>query len=322
MKIVILDGYTLNPGDLSWSGFESLGEVDVYERSTPEEVKVRCEGMDAVITNKAIVSAETILNSERLKYIGVTATGVNIVDVEAASKRGIPVTNVGGYGPESVAQMVFAHILNITNQVAAHSDDVKTGGWSRCPDFAYWLAPLTELKGLTLGIVGLGEIGGATARIAQGFGMQVIAFTRDPGKEPPAGIRWGSLDELFATSDVVSLHCPLTPETEKMINAARLKQMKSSAILINTSRGPLVDEVALTQALEAGEIAAAGVDVLSSEPPDPDNPLLSARNCWITPHNAWASRSARSRLMDMSMENLRSFLKGNLVNCVNFQDLG
>ncbi len=317
MKIVILDGHTLNPGDLSWEAFEALGEVIVYDRSAPEEVKERAKGCDALITNKAIVSAETIRNSESLKYIGVTATGVNIVDVEAAAERGIPVTNVSGYGPDSVAQMVFAHILNFTNRLAEQVDDVRDGGWTRSEDFCYWLHPLTELRGLTVGIVGLGEIGGAVARIAHGFRMEVIAYTRDPGRESPEGVEWVDLDELFVGSDFITLHCPLTPETERMVDARRIRLMKRSAYLLNTGRGPLVDEQALAEALNQERIAGAGLDVLSSEPPSADNPLLAAKNCSITPHIAWATKAARERLMKMSAENLRAFVEGEVINTVN-----
>ena len=317
MKIVVLDGHTLNPGDLSWEAFEALGEVVVYDRSTPEEVEERAKGCDVLITNKAIVSAETIRNTDSLKYIGVTATGVNIVDVDVASERGIPVTNVSGYGPDSVAQMVFAHILNFTNRLAEQVDDVRDGGWIRSEDFCYWLHPLTELRGLTIGIVGLGEIGGTVARIAHGFRMKVIAYTRDPNRESPDHVEWVDLDELFVGSDFVTLHCPLTPETEGMVDERRLRLMKPSAYLLNTGRGQLVDERALADALNEDEIAGAGLDVLSSEPPSPDNPLLSAKNCSITPHIAWATKAARERLMQMSADNLKAFVQGEAINTVN-----
>lgn len=317
MKIVVLDGYALNPGDLSWEGFESLGELMVYDRSSPEEVFERARGCDVLITNKAIVSAETIAATDTLKYIGVLATGVNIVDVDAAASKGIPVCNVSGYGPESVAQMVFAHILNFTHRLSDQARDAMAGGWSLNPDFCYWNFPLVELKDQTLGIVGLGQIGSATARIAQGFGMKVVASTRDPSRPAPDGVSWVDLDQLFETSDYISLHCPLTDETENMINEDRLEQMKDTAILINTGRGQLVDEQALAMALNSGQIAGAGLDVLSSEPPAQDNPLFLAKNCFITPHIAWATKAARSRLMDMAVENLRSFQNGEVINQVN-----
>ena len=317
MKIVILDGHTLNPGDLSWEGFEGLGELKVYDRSSPEEVLERAQGCDALITNKAIVSAETIAAVSSLKYIGVLATGFNIVDVEAATARNIPVCNVVGYGPESVAQMVFAHILNFTHRLADQSRDAMAGGWATQPDFCYWTHPLIELKDQTLGIVGLGQIGSATARIAQGFGMQVIAYTRNPDRPAPDGVTWVTLDQLFEESDYISLHCPLTEDNENMINADRLAQMKSSAILINTGRGQLVDEPVLAKALEEGQIAGAGLDVLSSEPPSQGNPLLGVKNCFVTPHIAWATKAARSRLMDLAVDNLRSFQAGKAINRVN-----
>ena len=317
MKIVVLDGYTLNPGDLSWECLEALGELKVYDRSSGEEVLERAQGCDAILTNKAIVSAETIRSIDSLKYLGVSATGVNVVDIDAASVRRIPVCNLVGYGPESVAQMAFAHILNITNRVAEHAMDTRSGEWSKKPDFSYSLYPLVELKGLTLGIVGLGQIGRAAARIGQGFGMKIIASTRDSSREPPPGIVWKALETLLSESDFISLHCPLTPETENLINAERLKLMKASAILINTSRGQLVDEAALADALNKGLIAGAGLDVLSTEPPSPDNPLLSAQNCWVTPHNAWASKAARLRMLEMSVDNLKNFLAGKVTNCVN-----
>jgi glycerate dehydrogenase len=317
MKIVVLDGYTLNPGDLSWKPLEDLGELIVYDRSSDDEVLERAQGCDAIITNKATVSAETIRSVASLKYIGISATGVNVVDTDAATERGIPVCNLVGYGPESVAQMAFAHILNISNRVGEHAMDTRSGAWSTKPDFSYSLYPLVELKGLTLGIIGLGQIGSAAARIGQGFGMKIIASTRDPSREPPQGVVWKTLDTLLAESDFVSLHCPLTPETENFINTESLKLMKPTAILINTSRGQLVDEAALADALNKGSIAGAGLDVLSTEPPSPDNPLLSAHNCWVTPHNAWASRAARSRMLEMTVDNLKNFLAGKVTNCVN-----
>ncbi len=317
MKIVVLDGHTLNPGDLDWSAFEAMGELVVYDRSTPEEVNERARDCDALITNKAIVSAETIRGAPSLKYIGVTATGVNIVDVDAAAERDIPVCNVAGYGPDSVAQMVFAHILNFTHRLAEQAKDAQDGGWANCADFCYWSYPLLELKDLTIGIVGLGEIGSAVARIAGGFGMKVVAFTRDPSRAAPEGVEWRSMDELFEESDFISLHCPLTPDTENLVNATRIELMKPSAYLLNTGRGQLVDEQALADALNRGRIAGAGLDVLSSEPPSPDNPLLSAKNCFITPHIAWATKAARERLMRMSAENLQAFVAGATVNRVN-----
>lgn len=317
MKIVILDGHTLNPGDLSWKAFEELGEVVVYERSSPEEVIKRALDCDVLITNKAIVSSQAIQEADNLKYIGVTATGVNIVDIDAASEKGVPVCNVAGYGPDSVAQMVFAHVLNLVHRLARQADDVRKGGWSVSPDFCYWLHPALELTGLTFGIIGLGEIGQSVSRIAQGFGMKVIAFTRDESRVPPDGVSWKSLDELFAESDFISLHSPLTPETENTINRSNISKMKPSAYILNTGRGQLVDETALAEALNSGRIAGAGLDVLSTEPPKADNPLLSAKNCFVTPHIAWATKAARERLMQMSADNLKAFVSGSIVNRVN-----
>ena len=317
MKIVILDGYTLNPGDLSWKVFEELGEVVVYERSSPEEVIERSLDCDALITNKAIVSSQAIQEADNLKYIGVTATGVNIVDIDAASEKGVPVCNVAGYGPDSVAQMVFAHVLNLVHRLARQADDVRKGGWSASPDFCYWLHPALELSGLTFGIIGLGEIGQSVSRIAQGFGMKVIAFTRDESRVPPDGVSWKSLGELFAESDFISLHSPLTPETENIVNRSNISKMKPSAYILNTGRGQLVDEPALAEALNSGRIAGAGLDVLSTEPPKADNPLLSAKNCFVTPHIAWATKAARERLMQMSADNLKAFASGSIVNRVN-----
>lgn len=316
-RIVVLDGYTLNPGDLSWGDLEALGDLQVYDRTAPDEVAERISNAEIVFTNKAVLAAETIAAASALRFIGVLATGYNIVDVAAASARNIPVCNAPGYGPESVAQMVFAHVLNFTQRVADHGASVRSGGWVASPDFCYWKHPLQELHGATMGIVGLGTIGGAVARIAQGFGMRVIAATRDSRRPAPEGVTWRSLDELFSESDVVSLHCPLTPETAAMINAERLAQMKPTAYLINTSRGPLVDEAALADALERGDIAGAGLDVLSTEPPAATNPLLSAPRCVITPHIAWATRAARARLMGIAVENLERFLAGIPANRVN-----
>ncbi|MCZ6671603.1 MAG: D-2-hydroxyacid dehydrogenase [Verrucomicrobia bacterium] len=317
MKIVVLDGYALNPGDLNWEGFESLGDVTVYDRSSAEEVVERSKGADALITNKALVSKEIIDSIENLKYIGVLATGVNIVDLNAAAARNIPVCNIAGYGPYSVAQMVFAHILNHTHHLAEHVADVQAGGWTKCPDFCYWLYPLVELKDLTLGIVGLGMIGQASARIAHGFGMEVIAYDQYQSPQAPEFVTWKSLEEVFAESDFVTLHCPLTDETEKLVNEERIRLMKPTAFLVNTARGPLVDEAALATALNEGRIAGAGVDVLFEEPPSMDNPLIGANNCSVTPHISWATRSARSRLMGMAVNNMKAFLAGSVTNCVN-----
>ena len=316
MKIVILDGFTTNGGDLSWNGISELGDLTVYDRTAPGEVIDRCLGAEAVLTNKVIITDEVMQALPQLKYIGVMATGYNVVDIDAARRRGIVVTNVPAYSTPSVAQMVFAHLLNITNQVALHDRQVHEGRWAGNQDFCFYSAPLIELAGKQMGIVGLGQTGSAVAKIALALGMRVMAFTSKPQESLPEGIIKGSLDEMFATSDVVSLHCPLTPDTKHIVNAARLATMKPSAIVINTGRGPLVNEQDLADALNNGTIAAAAVDVLSTEPPAADNPLLSARNCHITPHIAWASQAARARLIDTLTSNLKGYISGNVVNNV------
>lgn len=316
MKIVILDGFTTNGGDLSWNGISELGDLTVYDRTAPGEVIDRCHGAEAVLTNKVIITDEVMQALPQLKYIGVMATGYNVVDIDAARRRGIVVTNVPAYSTPSVAQMVFAHLLNITNQVALHDRQVHEGRWAGNQDFCFYSAPLIELASKQMGIVGLGQTGSAVAKIALALGMRVMAFTSKSQESLPEGIIKGSLDEMFATSDVVSLHCPLTPDTKHIVNAARLATMKPSAIVINTGRGPLVNEQDLADALNNGTIAAAAVDVLSTEPPTADNPLLAARNCHITPHIAWASQAARARLIDTLASNLKGYISGNVVNNV------
>ena len=316
MKIVILDGFTTNGGDLSWNGISELGDLTVYDRTAPGEVIDRCHGAEAVLTNKVIITDEVMQALPQLKYIGVMATGYNVVDIDAARRRGIVVTNVPAYSTPSVAQMVFAHLLNITNQVALHDRQVHEGRWAGNQDFCFYSAPLIELAGKQMGIVGLGQTGSAVAKIALALGMRVMAYTSKPQESLPEGIVKGSLDEMFASSDVVSLHCPLTPDTKHIVNAARLATMKPSAIVINTGRGPLVNEQDLADALNNGTIAAAAVDVLSTEPPTADNPLLAARNCHITPHIAWASQAARARLIDTLASNLKGYISGNVVNNV------
>lgn len=319
MKIVVLDGYTLNPGDLSWDELKALGECTVYDRTDPEHIVERASDAEIVLTNKTPLMREAMRRLTKLKYIGVLATGYNIVNVEMAKKRGIVVTNVPDYGNYSVAQMVFALLLEQTQHVAHHAFTVRKGRWSRNPDYSYWLHPLIELHGLTMGIVGYGRIGQVVARMAEAFGMKVLVHTRTPR----AGVVNVSLDELFSQSDVISLHCPLTPETEKMINDYRLAQMKPTAYLINTSRGGLVDEDALAKALNDGKIAGVGLDVLSEEPPPLNQPLFEARNCIITPHIAWATKAARARLMDIAVANIKAFLAGQPTHVVTeiFQSL-
>ena len=316
MKIVVLDGYGLNPGDLSWKGMEALGELTVYDRTSPSELMERSEGAEALITNKTLITAENMEALPELKYIGVLATGYNVVDIEAAKARGIVVTNIPAYSTSSVAQMVFAHILNITQRVGHYAEENSKGRWTNNADFCYWDTDLVELDGKKMGIVGFGNIGQATARIAQAFGMEVLLYTSKEQSALPQGMRKVALDELFAESDMISLHCPLTPETKEMVNAERLKLMKPGAILVNTGRGPLVNEQDLADALNEGRIAAAGLDVLSVEPANADNPLLGAKNCFITPHIAWATKEARTRLMQIAVQNLKSYQEGYIINNV------
>ena len=316
MNIVVLDGYAANPGDLCWDELQALGECTIYDRTAPAEVLERAAGAEILLTNKNVLTAEHMAALPELKYIGVLATGYNIVDTAAAKERGIIVTNIPAYSTDSVAQMVFAHILNITQQVQHHSEEVHRGRWTASKDFCFWDTPLIELREKKLGIVGLGHTGFTTARIAIGFGMKVCAYTSKTNFQLPPEIRKMELDELFRECDVVSLHCPLTPDTKELVNAARLALMKPTAILINTGRGPLVNEKDLADALNKGVIAAAGLDVLSSEPPQYTNPLLTAKNCFITPHIAWATKEARVRLMRIAVGNLKGFIKGEIVNNV------
>ncbi|MDO4185524.1 MAG: D-2-hydroxyacid dehydrogenase [Bacteroidales bacterium] len=317
MKIVVLDGYAGNPGDLSWEGAEALGECTIYDRTAPTEKLERVKDAEIVLTNKVPFCAEDFEKLPNLKYIGVLATGYNIIDTEAAKAHGVVVTNIPAYSTNSVAQMVFAHLLNITNSVQHYTDEARAGVWSRNPDFSYQDTQLMELHRKKIGIVGLGNIGKAVARIAIGFGMEVFAYTSKSHFQLPPEIHKMELDELFRECDIISLHCPLTPATNNLVNAERLKTMKPTAILINTSRGPVVNEQDLAYALNNGTIYAAGVDVLSEEPARADNPLLTARNCYITPHIAWATKDARIRLMQMTIDNLQAFLNGQPINVVN-----
>jgi glycerate dehydrogenase len=316
MKIVVLDGHTLNPGDLSWDELEALGPAEVYDRTPPDQVVARAKDAEIVLTNKTVLDAAVLRQLPRLKYIGVLATGYNVVDIQAARERHVSVTNVPTYGTPSVAQMVFAHLLELTQHVAHHAQTVRDGRWTKSADFCYWDFPLIELKGLTMGIVGYGRIGRETAAAAKAFGMKVLAVEEAPKPGEP-DVEFVSLDDLFRRSDVVSLHCPLTPETKGLVNAQRLSLMKETAFLINTSRGPLVEEQALADALNSGRIAGAGLDVLAVEPPPPAHPLLKAKNCQITPHIAWATRAARERLMKTAVDNVRVFLAGGRQNVVN-----
>lgn len=316
MKIVALDGYAANPGDLSWDELKALGECVIYDRTAPGEVLERAADAEVVLTNKVVITAEMMAALPQLKYIGVMATGYNIVDIDAARERGIIVTNIPSYSTDSVAQMVFAHILNIAQQVQHHSEAVHQGRWTSSKDFCFWDTPLIELRGKKLGIVGLGNTGYTTARIAIGFGMEVYAYTSKSSFQLPPEIKKMELDQLFSECDVISLHCLLTDKTRELVNAARLKLMKPTAILINTGRGQLVNEQDLADALNNGQIYAAGLDVLSQEPPKADNPLLTARNCYITPHIAWASAAARERLMGILLDNLKGYIEGKVINNV------
>lgn len=317
LKIVVLDGYTLNPGDLPWKDLEALGTVKIYDRTHPGEVVERATGAQIVLTNKTVLDGEALSQLPDLKYIGVLATGYNVVNLEAARRQGITVTNIPAYSTDSVAQMVFAHLLNITQRVGHYAEEVASGHWTKQADFSYWNTPLVELAGKTLGVIGLGHTGMATARIALAFGMQVLAYTSKSAAELPAGIRKAdSLEQVFSDSNVVSLHCPLTETTKNLVNMERLKLMKREAVLINTGRGGLVNETDLAEALEKGLLAAAGVDVLSSEPPVPGHPLVGVKNCFITPHIAWATLEARQRLMGQAVRNIEAFLSGQPINTV------
>lgn len=316
MKIVVLDGYGMNPGDLSWDALKALGECVIYDRTSEADVIARAAGAEVVLTNKTEITADVMAALPELKYIGVTATGYNVVDIPAAKERGIVVANVPAYSTVSVAQMAFAHILNITQQVAYHSTEVKNGRWTKNEDFCFWDTPLTELSGLKIGIVGLGNTGMATARIALGFGMNVCVYTSKSQFQLPPDFKMMAKEEIFAECDIISLHCSLNEETRELVDAKRLATMKPTAILINTGRGSLINEQDLADALNNGVIYAAGLDVLSTEPPRADNPLLTARNCFITPHIAWATKAARERLMTVVVENVKAFAAGKPINNV------
>ena len=317
MNIVVLDGYTLNPGDLSWDALQQLGSCIIHDRTPPEQVVERARNAEVVLTNKALLPRDAIAALPKLKYIGVLATGYNVVDIAAAKERGIPVANIPDYGTHSVAQFTFALLLELAHHVGHHAQTVRDGRWVRSADFCYWDSPLIELHGLTFGVIGFGKIGRATAKLADAFGMKVLVHNRSRPTDLPAHYEFVSLDELLTRSDVVSLHCPLTPENKHFINAERLARMKPTAFLLNTSRGPLLDEAAVANALNSGKIAGAAVDVVSVEPPKADNPLLTAKNCLVTPHIAWATRAARARLMDVAVENIRAFIAGQARNVVN-----
>jgi glycerate dehydrogenase len=317
LKIVILDGYTENPGDLSWSGLEALGELTVYDRTPPEQVADRIGDAEIVILNKTPLPREMLDRCPNVRYIGVLATGYNIVDVQAAKERGIPVCNIPTYGTDAVGQFAIAMLLEICHHVAHHDAAVHEGRWESCPDWCFWDYPLIELAGKTMGIIGFGRIGRTTGRIARALGMQVVAcdsIETDEGREIG---RYLPLEELFACSDVIALHCPLFPETQGIINRGTIAKMKDGVILLNNSRGPLIVEQDLADALNSGKVYAAGLDVVSTEPIRGDNPLLKAKNCLITPHISWAPKESRQRLMGIAVESLRAFLDGNPINVVN-----
>ena len=316
MKIVVLDGYTLNLGERDWEELNELGEVTVHDRTEPDEVIRRAEGAEVVLTNKVVLDRSTIEHLPDLKYIGVLATGYNIIDLNAARERGIVVTNIPAYSTDSVVQMAFAHILNITLRVGHYAHEVHNGVWSAQPDFSYRDTPLIELKGKRIGLVGFGHIGQAMAKVALAFGMKVVVCPHKMDTKLPKEYEKAKLNDVFSTCDIVSLHCPLTPETKEMVNSFRLSLMKQGAILINTGRGGLIDEKALERALLSGKLLGAGLDVLSSEPPSSGNPLLKLKNCFITPHIAWATHEARERLMAQVVENLKAWMNGTPINNV------
>jgi glycerate dehydrogenase len=318
MKIVVLDGATLNPGDLSWDDLAREGQLTVHDRTPPELVIERIGDAEIIFTNKTVLSREIIAACPSVRFIGLLATGYNVVDIAAAREKGIDVCNIPTYGTQSVAQFAAALLLELCHRVGRHADDVRAGNWGKCVDFCYWLNPLTELDGKTLGLIGFGRIGQAFARIAQALGMKVVVFDKavNPALESET-LKYVNLDELYATADVISLHCPLFPDTQGMINKEAIARMKPGVMLINTSRGPLINEQDLADALAAGRVAGAAVDVLSCEPPKPDNPLLSAPNCLVTPHIAWATKEARERLMGIAVDNVVAFKKGTPQNVVN-----
>lgn len=319
MKIVILDGYTENPGDLSWEGFEKLGELTVYDRTPSDKIVERIEDADVVYTNKTPISKETLNACPSIKFIGVLATGYNVVDVDTAKEKGIPVSNIPTYGTDAVSQFAIASLLELCHHIGEHSDCVKKGDWTNNEDWCFWNYPLVELAGKTIGIIGFGRIGQRTAIIAQALGMKVLAYDSKniPELESETCKYVEELDELFENSDAISLHCPLFPETEGIINKNTIAKMKDGVMIINTSRGPLIVEEDLRDALDSGKVAGAGVDVVSTEPIKMDNPLLEAKNIIITPHIAWAPKESRQRLMDIAVDNLKAFADGSPINVVN-----
>ena len=316
-KIVVLDGYAENPGDLEWTGFEELGELTVYDRTPADKILERIGDADIVYTNKTPIDRDTLKHCSQIRYIGVLATGYNVVDVVAAREQGVPVTNIPSYGTDAVGQFTIAMLLEICHHIGHHDQAVHAGRWAASQDFCFWDMPLMELAGKTMGIIGYGRIGRVTGRIARALGMRVIAVKRKSGSDADEGVEFVDLDALYAQSDVISLHCPLKEDTREMINRDSIAKMKDGVILLNSGRGQLIREADLAEALNAGKVFAAAVDVVSQEPILPDNPLLQAKNCIITPHIAWASRDSRMRLMNVAVENLRSFLEGSPENVVN-----
>lgn len=317
MKIVNLDGYTTNPGDQSWDSFKQYGDFVVYDRTEPNEVIERAKDADALIINKTIITADMIEQLPKLKYIGLQSTGYNVVDCDAAKQRGIIVSNIPAYSTTAVAQLTFALIMEITNKVAIHSDAVHNGEWTSCPDFCFWKGSLTELDGKTIGIIGFGSIGQRVSNIAKAFGMNVLVYTPHPNPEKFIDVKFVGYDELCSNSDIITCHCPLTPQTENLIDKNAISKMKKSAIIINTSRGPVINDQDLADALNNDRIQGAGVDVLKVEPPEANNPLLNAKNCYITPHIAWAAFETRKRLLGILEDNLKAFVEGHPQNVVN-----
>lgn len=318
LKIVILDAFALNPGDLSWDWLKKLGECDIYDRTPADKILERCIGADIVITNKTPLTKETLSQLSNLKYIALESTGYNVVDCEYAKSMGVPVSNIPSYSTNAVAQLTFSLILEITNAVGIHSESVRNGDWANCPDFCYWKTPLTELCGKTLGIVGFGQIGQAVADIAEAFKMNIVAVSgHETDQSHRKNFSWVDIDTLAKLSDIISFHCPLTEKTTGLVNEDFISKCKDGAIIINTSRGPVVNDQALADALDSGKLRGAGLDVLTVEPPKADNPLLSAKNCFITPHIAWAGFETRERLMNILEENVKAYLNGNPQNVVN-----
>lgn len=318
LKIVVLDSYALNPGDLSWEWLKKLGECEIYHRTPKSKILERCDGADIILTNKTPLTRETLSKLHNLKYIALLSTGYNIVDCEYAKEKGIPVSNIPSYSTNAVAQLTFALILEITNRVGLHSESVTNGEWSACPDFCYWKTPLTELCGKTLGIIGFGRIGQAVADIADAFNMNILAVSgHETDQSHRKNFSWTDMETLIKSSDIISLHCPLTKSTEGLVNSEFISKCKDGAVIINTSRGPVIDDSTLAHALNSGKLGGAGLDVLSVEPPKKDNPLFGAKNCFITPHIAWAAFETRERLMNILKSNVESYLNGHLQNVVN-----